>query len=69
MVLESLLRIIFSSWLFEHFELDKIEKRTEQLSVYLSENKVLPGKVKGDILSYGFTGYSSIEDFPLASTV
>jgi hypothetical protein len=45
--------------------LDKIKKRTDQISVYLSEDKILSSEVKGDVQSYGFTGYSSMGDFPI----
>jgi hypothetical protein len=65
MELESLLRIVFPGWLFDHFELDKIEEDTERLSVYLSEKKIPPVEVNGDIQSYGFTAYTSVQDFPI----
>jgi hypothetical protein len=65
MELESILRIIFPLRLFDCFELDKMEEGTDQIPVYLSEKKVFPVEMKGSVQSYGFTPYSSVQDFPI----
>ena len=38
---ESLLRVVFPSWLFDHFDFIKLLENDYQMDVYLDEKKVI----------------------------
>lgn len=63
---ESLLRVIFPSWLFDYFDFVKLLENDYQMDVYLDEKKVIPEEYKNrPYVSHGFTDTLTIQDFPL----
>lgn len=53
---ESLLRMVFPSWLFAYFDLIKIEGSACQFDIYLDEKKTVPEEFKDhSIRSHGYT--------------
>ena len=64
--LERLLRLVFPCWLFDYFDLVRIDDSEEQLDVYLDEKKVIPEEFRDHpISSHGFTDSYTVQDFPL----
>jgi hypothetical protein len=62
--MEDLLRILFPTWVFEHFDLEKVEDDACRIDVYFGEKKVIP-IATGHLISKGFTDYSLVQDFPI----
>ncbi len=64
---DSLLRAILPEVLIDNFDVDSFEKTGLRFDIYLSEKKVLMAEDRNssDIISYGFSEYTTIRDFPL----
>ncbi|WP_085536230.1 ISAon1 family transposase N-terminal region protein [Massilibacteroides vaginae] len=62
---EDILRLFLPSWLFDHFELEKYSQDSSRIDVYLSEKKLMPEGEPDALISYGFTDYSTVQDFPV----
>ncbi len=62
---EDILRLFLPSWLFDYFELEKFSQDDSRIDVYLSEKKLMPEDKSGTLISYGFTDYSIVQDFPV----
>lgn len=65
---EDLLRFFLPEIIFDYFELTRLEDHTDEqhLDVYLDERKILPaGYESVPLISYGFTDYSVLQDFPI----
>ena len=62
---EAILRLFLPSWLFDYFELEKFTQEELRIDVYLSEKKLSPLVRTGTLISYGFTDYSIVQDFPV----
>jgi len=61
---EDILRMFLPSWLFDHFELEKLDQDSESINVYLGEKKLMPSHSSA-LISHGFTDYSTVQDFPI----
>ena len=63
---ESLLRVVFPSWLFDYFDFIKLLEAESQMDVYLDEKKIIPDEYKSrPYRSHGYTDTLTIQDFPL----
>lgn len=64
---EAFLRLIFPSWLFDHFELVNFADTShERMDIYLDEKKIIPSEFRGRaIIAYGFTDEYTVQDFPV----
>jgi hypothetical protein len=62
---EDILRLFLPSWYFDYFELEKFTQEDSRIDVYLSEKKLMPEGKAGTFISYGFTDYSTVQDFPV----
>jgi hypothetical protein len=63
---EALLRVFLPEWLFDYFEVVKLEQDSESLHVHLDEKKIIPkGFVNRQLISHGFTDSVSVQDFPV----
>lgn len=61
-----LLKIFLPEWLFDYFDLSKIETSESSIDFYLDEKKIIPENLsENKIRSNGFTGYTRIQDFPI----
>ncbi len=61
---EDILRLFLPSWLFDYFEFEKFTQTTARIDVYLGEKKQIPVPSES-LISYGFTEYSIVQDFPI----
>jgi hypothetical protein len=62
---EDILRLFLPSWLFDYFELEKFSQDSSRIDVYLGEKKLIPEGKPGALIAYGFTDYSTVQDFPV----
>jgi hypothetical protein len=62
---EDILRLFLPFWLFDFFELDKYTQDSTRIDVFLREKKQLAKAESASIISYGFTDYSVVQDFPV----
>lgn len=58
--------MFFSDFISEWFDITNVEQSQSQYDVYLDEKKIIPDGLQGrDIIAYGFTYASVIQDFPI----
>ena len=64
---EELLRAILPDVLIDNFDVDRFEKTNTRFDIWLDEKKVQMREDKYDreIISYGFSEYHTIQDFPI----
>ena len=64
---DQLLRAILPEVLIDNFDVDRFEKSDNRIDIWLDEKKVLmrEDKYNGDIISYGFGDYRTIQDYPI----
>jgi hypothetical protein len=63
---DELLRTFLPDWLFDYFEVAKLEQDSESLHVHLDENRVIPEDYAGrTLISHGFTDSVTVQDFPI----
>jgi hypothetical protein len=63
---EELLRTFLPEWLFDYFDVVKLEQKSESLHVHLDEKKVVPdGFQSRQLISHGFTDSVTVQDFPI----
>lgn len=63
---EDLFRLVFPAWLFDYFDLVRVDSNAEHLYVYLDEKKIVPEEYRNQAISnHGFTPVYTVQDFPL----
>ena len=63
---EDLLRVFLPEWLFDYFEVIKLEQEQESIHVHLDEKKIIPKEIQANrIISHGFTDSVTVQDFPI----
>jgi hypothetical protein len=63
---EALLRTFLPDWLFDYFEVVKLEQESESIHIYLDEKKAIPEEFsKRRLISHGFTDAITVQDFPI----
>jgi hypothetical protein len=63
---EDILRVFLPSWLFDYFEVGKLNSEEYRIDVYLEEKKETPTSHQSEgVISHGFTDYSIVQDFPI----
>ena len=64
---EDLLREILPAEIVDNFDMVRHEKTKERFDIYFDEKKLQTEEDAGNpaIISYGFTPYKSIQDYPL----
>ena len=63
---ETLLRAFLPAWLFDYFEVVKLEQKSEGLHIYLDEKKVIPEAFANrQLRSHGFDDSITVQDFPI----
>ena len=65
---EDILRFFLPEAICDYFEVTRLEDHSaeKRLDVYLDERKIIPaGYESVPLISYGFTDYSVLQDFPV----
>ncbi|WP_235833192.1 transposase [Arcticibacter tournemirensis] len=62
---KELLSLLLPDGLTELFDVDRIEKKEDQIHLYLSQKNTPPAGHEGSLLSKGFFDEITVRDFPL----
>ncbi len=61
-----LLKIFLPEWLFDYFDLVKVDTNESTINFFLDEKKIIPDNLSEcQVRSNGFTAYTKIQDFPI----
>ncbi len=64
---DQLLRSILPEVLIDNFDIDRFEKSDSRFDIWLDEKneQLSEDKYNNNIISYGFGGYRTIQDYPI----
>jgi hypothetical protein len=64
--IDELLRTFLPDWLFDYFEVVKLDQGSESLHIHLDEIKIVPPEFSNrQLIAHGFTDSVTVQDFPI----